>query len=189
MPAQSPQSPLSQHTSKPSPAAASTSSSTASALTISVDGKAHVVQATPDTPLLYVLRNELNLTGPRFGCGLAQCGACTVHLDGAAVRSCVLPVSVVAGHQVTTLQGLAQTVPAEQRIDGLHPVQHAFIEEQAAQCGYCMNSWIMNSAAFLKQNPHASDAEIRDGLTGLKCRCGTHIAILRAVKRAAKAMA
>ncbi|HVE10617.1 MAG TPA: (2Fe-2S)-binding protein [Paraburkholderia sp.] len=193
MPAHSPQSTVSPQHSHSSHSASSVtpaaSAGAAAALTISVDGKPHVVQATPDTPLLYVLRNELNLTGPRFGCGLAQCGACTVHLDGAAVRSCVLPVSVVAGHQVTTLQGLAQTVPAEQRVDGLHPVQHAFIEEQAAQCGYCMNSWIMNSAAFLKQNPHASDAEIRAGLTGLKCRCGTHIAILRAVKRAAKAMA
>jgi nicotinate dehydrogenase subunit A len=193
MSAQSPQStssPQHSHPSNSAPSATATESAdAASALTVVVDGKAHVVQATPDTPLLYILRNELNLTGPRFGCGLAQCGACTVHLDGAAVRSCVLPVIAAAGHQVTTLQGLAQTVPAEQRVDGLHPVQHAFIEEQAAQCGYCMNSWIMNSAALLKQNPHASDAQIRDGLTGLKCRCGTHIAILRAVKRAAKAMA
>jgi hypothetical protein len=110
--------------SKSAPSASTTgSANAAAALTVVVDGKTHVVQATPDTPLLYVLRNELNLTGPRFGCGLAQCGACTVHLDGAAVRSCVFPVSAAAGHQVTTLQGLAQTVPAEQRIDGLHPVQ------------------------------------------------------------------
>jgi nicotinate dehydrogenase subunit A len=158
-------------------------------LNIVVDGRPHAVEATPDTPLLYVLRNELDLSGPRFGCGLAQCGACTVHLDGAAVRSCVLPVVAATGHKVTTLQGLAATVPPERRVDGLHPVQAAFIEEQAAQCGYCMNGWIMNSAALLAQNPKPSDAQIREGLAGLKCRCGAHMAILRSVKRASKALA
>lgn len=148
-----------------------------------VNGKAHRVEATPDTPLLYVLRNELDLIGPRFGCGLAQCGACTVHLDGAAVRSCVLPVSAAAGRQVTTLEGLAATP------EKMHPVQQAFVEEQAAQCGYCTNGWIMTAAALLKEKPKASEAEIRTGLSGLKCRCGSHMSILRAVKRAAKDMA
>jgi nicotinate dehydrogenase subunit A len=160
----------------------------AAPLEIVVDGNTHAVSATPDTPLLYVLRNELDLTGPRFGCGLAQCGACTVHLDGAAIRSCVFPVSAAVGHQVTTLQGLADTVPPEHRENGLHPVQSAFVEEQAGQCGYCMNGWIMNISALLKQNPKANDAEIRAGLAGLKCRCGSHMAILRAARRAAKVM-
>ncbi|MDB5761920.1 MAG: nicA 2 [Herminiimonas sp.] len=164
----------------------------ATPLEILVNGKRHRVEATPDTPLLYVLRNELDLIGPRFGCGLAQCGACTVHLDGAAVRSCVLPVSAAAGKQVTTLEGLAATYPAPAVKTGephMHPVQKAFVEEQAAQCGYCVNGWIMTSAALLKEKPNASEAELREGLSGLKCRCGTHMSILRAVKRAAKDMA
>jgi nicotinate dehydrogenase subunit A len=159
---------------------------------ILVNGKRHRVLAASDTPLLYVLRNELDLSGPRFGCGLAQCGACTVHMNGAAIRSCVAPVSAVGDAPITTLEGLADTYPenragAEQ--PRLHPVQKAFIEEQAAQCGYCINGWIMSSAALLKAKPNASDAEIREGLSGLKCRCGTHMSILRAVKRAAKDMA
>jgi nicotinate dehydrogenase subunit A len=153
------------------------------AFRLTVNGKPQrVTAAAADTPLLYVLRNDMNLSGPRFGCGLAQCGACTVHLDGAAVRSCVLPLSAAAGRQVTTLEGLA---PA----GGLHPVQQAFIDEQAAQCGYCINGWIMNAAALLKQNPNASDAELREGLAGLKCRCGSHMSILRAIKRAATQLA
>jgi nicotinate dehydrogenase subunit A len=152
------------------------------AFQLNVNGKPRRVAAAADTPLLYVLRNDLDLSGPRFGCGLAQCGACTVHLDGAAVRSCVLPLSAAAGKQVTTLEGLA---PA----GGLHPVQQAFIDEQAAQCGYCINGWIMNAAALLKQNPNASDAELREGLAGLKCRCGSHMSILRAIKRAATQLA
>jgi aerobic-type carbon monoxide dehydrogenase small subunit (CoxS/CutS family) len=152
-------------------------------LEISVNGKKHKVEAQPDTPLLYVLRNELALSGPRFGCGLAQCGACTVHLSGAAARSCVTPVSAAQGQQVVTLEGLAPSA------DALHPVQQAFIEEQAAQCGYCINGWIMTAAAFLKEKPNASDNDIRTALSGLKCRCGTHMSIFRAVKRAAVAMA
>jgi nicotinate dehydrogenase subunit A len=159
---------------------------------IIVNGKRHQVQATPDTPLIYVLRNELNLIGPRFGCGLAQCGACTVHMDGNAIRSCVMPVSAVAGKKITTLEGLADTYPVKDGKSGephLHPVQKAFVEEQAAQCGYCINGWIMTSAALLKEKPNASEAEIREGLSSLKCRCGTHMNILRAVKRAAKEMA
>jgi nicotinate dehydrogenase subunit A len=152
------------------------------AFQLNVNGKPQRIAAAADTPLLYILRNDLDLSGPRFGCGLAQCGACTVHLDGAAVRSCVLPLSAAAGKQVTTLEGLA---PA----GGLHPVQQAFIDEQAAQCGYCINGWIMNAAALLKQNPNASDAELREGLAGLKCRCGSHMSILRAIKRAATQLA
>jgi nicotinate dehydrogenase subunit A len=152
------------------------------AFQLNVNGKPQRVAAAADTPLLYILRNDLDLSGPRFGCGLAQCGACTVHLDGAAVRSCVLPLSAAAGKQVTTLEGLAP-------VGGLHPVQQAFIDEQAAQCGYCINGWIMHAAALLKQNPNASDAALREGLAGLKCRCGSHMSILRAVKRAATQLA
>jgi nicotinate dehydrogenase subunit A len=152
------------------------------AFRLNVNGKPQRVAAAADTPLLYILRNDLDLSGPRFGCGLAQCGACTVHLDGAAVRSCVLPLSAAAGKQVTTLEGLA---PAGR----LHPVQQAFIDEQAAQCGYCINGWIMNAAALLMQNSNASDAELREGLAGLKCRCGSHMSILRAIKRAATQLA
>jgi nicotinate dehydrogenase subunit A len=153
------------------------------AIKLTVNGKPQQTAAAPDTPLLYVLRNDLGLSGPRFGCGLAQCGACTVHVDGAPVRSCVTPVSALAGKRITTLEGLAATVPGK---PDLHPVQQAFVDEQAAQCGYCINGWIMTSAALLKQNPNATDAELRAGLGGLKCRCGTHMSILRAVKRAAK---
>lgn len=161
-------------------------------LEITVNGKHHPVQATPDTPLLYVLRNELDLSGPRFGCGLAQCGACTVHVDGVATRSCVTPVSTIKGKRITTLEGLAATVPpkgAMPEVPHMHPVQKAFIAEQAAQCGYCINGWVMTSAALLNEKPNATEAEIREGLSGLKCRCGTHMNILRAVKRAAKDMA
>lgn len=160
-------------------------------LEVMVNGKKHQVQATRDTPLLYVLRNELDLSGPRFGCGLSQCGACTVHVDGVAVRSCVTPVSAAAGKSITTLEGLADTYPSATGREGeahLHPVQQAFIDEQAAQCGYCINAWIMTAAALLKAKPNVSDKEIREGLSGLKCRCGTHMSVLRAVKRAAKQM-
>jgi nicotinate dehydrogenase subunit A len=147
-----------------------------------VNGQPRQVGAAPDTPLLYVLRNDLELTGPRFGCGLAQCGACTVHVDGDAARSCVTPVGAVAGHEITTLEGLAATHPGAEA-GQLHPVQQAFIDEQAAQCGYCINGWIMTAAAILKRNPHPTEAEWREGLAGLKCRCGTHMNILRALKR------
>ena len=148
-----------------------------------VDGKRERIEAEPSTPLLYVLRNDVGALAPRFGCGLAQCGACTVHLDGVAIRSCVTPVSSAANAKVTTLAGLA---PAP---GTLHAVQQAFIDEQAAQCGYCINGWIMTAAALLEANPRATDDEIRRGLSGLKCRCGTHMSILRAVKLAAKRMA
>ncbi len=153
------------------------------AIALTVNGKKLRVEVEPDTPLLYVLRNDLNITGPKFGCGLAQCGACTVHVGTDAVRSCVTPVSAVVGEKITTLEGLAPEGKA------LHAVQQAFIDEDAAQCGYCINGWIMTAAALLARNPKANDAEIRQGLAGLKCRCGTHMRILRAVKRAAATLA
>ena len=148
-----------------------------------VNGKAARVSAAPDTALLYVLRNDLGITAPKFGCGLGQCGACTVHLDGQAIRSCATPVSSAKGAKVRTLEGLAP------RAGALHAVQQAFIDEQAAQCGYCINGWIMTAAALLESNPRATEEEIRRGLAGLKCRCGTHMSILRAVKLAAARMA
>lgn len=144
---------------------------------LDVNGKA--VTATvddPAMPLLYFLRNDLGLHGPRFGCGLGQCGACTVHLDGAAIRSCVYPIGNVQG-KVTTLEGLGSG-------DNLHPVQTAFIEEQAVQCGYCINGMIMQSAALLATNKHPSDGQIKQALANNLCRCGTHLRIVRAVKRA-----
>lgn len=150
--------------------------------TLNVDGVNREVEAEPDMPLLYALKGELALKGPKFGCGLAQCGACTVLMEGAPVRSCALPVQAVAGLALRTLDGLG-TAQAP------HPVQAAFIEEEAAQCGYCTNGWIMTAVALLERNPHLSDLELRQGLAGLKCRCGTHMSILRAVRRAARAMA
>ena len=131
------------------------------------------------TPLLYVLRNDLSLNGPRFGCGLAQCGACTVLVNGLPVRSCVTPVSAVATAEVTTLEGLGGR-------NNPHPVQEAFIAEQAAQCGYCSNGMIMAAASLLAHNPEPSDSEIRQALAGNLCRCGTHTRILKAVRRAAR---
>ncbi len=136
----------------------------------------------PDTPLLYVLRNELGFHGPRFGCGLGQCGACTVHIDGAAVRSCITPLSGVGEAKVVTLEGLGTA-------ENPSPVQKAFITEQAAQCGYCINGMIMQSTAFLATNKAPSEAEIREALAGNLCRCGTHLRIVRAVSRAAHEIA
>jgi aerobic-type carbon monoxide dehydrogenase small subunit (CoxS/CutS family) len=147
-----------------------------------VDGKKRAVEADRDMPLLYALRGDLALKGPKFGCGLSQCGACTVIVDGKATRSCVTPLAAVAGKNVRTLDGLAAGGKP-------HPVQQAFIDEEAAQCGYCTNGWIMTSLAGLERNPRPSDDEIRAMLAGLKCRCGTHMAIMRAVRRAADAMA
>ena len=144
---------------------------------LKVNGKPRSVDADSDTPLLYVLRDNLALRGPRFGCGLGQCGACTVHLNGEAVRSCMLPVRAVKG-DITTLEGLG-TVAKPGKL------QQAFITEQAAQCGYCANGMIMTSAALLAKNRNPSDAEIRDALAGNLCRCGTHQRIVAAVKRAA----
>ena len=135
----------------------------------------------PDMPLLYALRDNLALHGPRFGCGLGQCGACTVHVDGKAVRSCLVPVSAVSDRQkIVTLEGLGGGKP--------HPVQAAFIEEQAAQCGYCINGMIMESAAFLAANKSPSEADIKKALANNLCRCGTHVRIVAAVKRAAQAV-
>ena len=143
-----------------------------------VDGKPAAVEADPAMPLLYALRNDLGLTGPQFGCGKAQCGACTVHVNGAPARSCVLPMSAAAGKRITTLAGLG--APGKP-----HPLQQAFIAEQVPQCGFCLSGWVMTAAAFLKENPQPTDAQIRQALTGLKCRCGTHMAIMRAIKRVA----
>jgi nicotinate dehydrogenase subunit A len=145
--------------------------------TITVNGRRHEVQASPDTPLLYVLRNELELNGPKFGCGLAQCGACTVHVGGRPVPSCSTPVSAVDA-PVTTIEGLGTP-------EKPHPLQSAFIAEQAVQCGYCINGIVMTAAAFLRDNPRPSDAQIRKALDGNLCRCGTHMRIIRAVKKAA----
>src|SRR3989449_2976331 len=145
-----------------------------------VNGERRSVTVEPDTPLLYVLRNDLALNGAKFGCGLAQCGACTVLVDGRAVRSCVTEIGSLAGSDVTTIEGLGT-------IDRPHPLQRAFIEEQAAQCGYCINGMIMTAAALLKQNPRPSDSELRSALDGNLCRCGTHMRILRAIRRVARA--
>lgn len=144
---------------------------------LKVNGKPRSVDADSDTPLLYVLRDNLALRGPRFGCGLGQCGACTVHVNGEPVRSCMLPVSAVKG-DITTLEGLGTVAKPG-------TLQQAFITEQAAQCGYCANGMIMTSAALLAKNRNPSDAEIRDALAGNLCRCGTHQRIVAAVKRAA----
>jgi aerobic-type carbon monoxide dehydrogenase small subunit (CoxS/CutS family) len=145
-----------------------------------VDGKAHTIAVDdPNMPLLYALRDELGLDNPHFGCGLAQCGACTVHMNGEPIRSCVTPLSTVKDAKITTLAGLGTP-------EHPHPIQAAYVAEQVPQCGYCINGWIMTAAALLKANPHPTDQQIRDGLSGLKCRCGTHMAILRAVKRAAQ---
>jgi nicotinate dehydrogenase subunit A len=151
-------------------------------ITLDVDGKSHTIDADPDMPLLYALRNDLGLNNPHFGCGLAQCGACTVHLNGQAIRSCVTPVSAVGNGKVVTLAGLGTP-------EKPHPVQTAYVTEQVPQCGYCVNGWIMTAAALLNTKKKPTDAEINEALSGLKCRCGTHMAILRAVKRAAEQMA
>jgi len=144
-----------------------------------VDGKSHTLSVDdPSMPLLYALRDELGMSNPHFGCGLAQCGACTVHVNGKATRSCVTPISTVKDAKITTLAGLGTP-------EHPHPLQAAYVEEQVPQCGYCINGWIMTAAALLKDNPHPTDDQIRKGLSGLKCRCGTHMAIIRAVKRAA----
>ena len=154
----------------------------ANELTLTVNGKSYAVAAAPDTPLLYVLRNDLGLNSPQFGCGAENCGACTVLLGAKAVKSCKVPVSEATVGTITTLEGLS--TPEE-----LHPVQRAFIDEQAAQCGYCSNGMIMTTAAFLWKNPHPTDLQIREALDGNLCRCGTHLRILRAVRRAAELLA
>ena len=145
---------------------------------LTVNGAARVVDVEPDTPLLYVLRNDLDLKGPRFGCGLAQCGACSVIVDGNAIRSCITPVSTVENQEVTTLEGLGSVAEP-------HPLQAAFIEEQAAQCGYCMNGMIINAKVLLDSNPDPGDDDIKEALDPILCRCGSHLRVIRAIKRAA----
>src|SRR5690349_16137616 len=151
----------------------------AATYTLRVNGRSHTVSVDdPEMPLLYALRNNLDLHGPRFGCGLGQCGACTVHLDGRPVRSCSLPISEAAGKTIITLEGLGTP-------EKLHPLQQAFIDEQAVQCGYCINGMIMQSAALLRRKPHPSVDDIKQALANNLCRCGTHLRIIRAIQRAA----
>jgi nicotinate dehydrogenase subunit A len=150
------------------------------AINVKVNGVSRSVPAAPDTPLLYVLRNDLELNGAKFGCGLAQCGACTVLVDGRATRSCVTPISAVGQSEVTTIEGLGTVAKP-------HPLQQAFIDEQAAQCGYCINGMIMSAKELLDRKSHPSEGEVREGLAGNLCRCGTHNRIVRAVLRAAQA--
>ena len=149
--------------------------------TLDVNGKQHRINADPDMPLLYALRNDVGLNNPKFGCGLAQCGACTVHLNGQAIRSCVTPLSNVGDGKVVTMAGLGTP-------EKPHPIQAAYVEEQVPQCGYCINGWVMSAAALLSRNRKPTDDEIKDALAGLKCRCGTHMNIMRAVRRAAEMM-
>jgi nicotinate dehydrogenase subunit A len=148
---------------------------------LNVNGQMHIVDVDPECPLLYVLRDDLAFNNPRFGCGLGQCGACTVIVNGQAVRSCVLPVAAAVGKEIVTLEGLgARGNP--------HPVQTAFIEEQAIQCGYCLNGWVMTAKALLDKNPHPTDAQMRSAFESLVCRCGSHVRIFAAVRRAAAEM-
>ncbi len=153
----------------------------ADSVTLMVNRSPHAVAVDPETPLLYVLRNDLALNGAKFGCGLAQCGACTVLVDDRPMRSCVTPIGAVAGKAITTIEGLGD-------LDKLHPLQRAFIREQAAQCGYCINGMIMTAKALLDRNPHPTEAQVREGLALNLCRCGTHGRIVRAVLRAADSM-
>jgi nicotinate dehydrogenase subunit A len=148
-------------------------------ITLKVNGRTHTLDIDPATPLLYALSDDLQLNGPKFGCGLGQCGACTVLVNGRAVRSCITPLKSASGASITTLEGLA---PA----DGLHPIQRIFIEEQAGQCGFCLNGVILTAAAFLDQNPKATDAEIEQAMSGVLCRCFTNTRMLAAVKRYAR---
>jgi len=150
------------------------------AISLKVNGSTRSVDAEPDTPLLYVLRNDLELNGAKFGCGLAQCGACTVLVNGVATRSCVTPIGRLGQAEITTIEGLGA-------VENPHPLQTAFIEEQAAQCGYCINGMIMSAADLLKRNPHPLEDEVRTALAANLCRCGTHNRIIRAVMRAGQA--
>ena len=147
-------------------------------ISLKVNGASHSVPAEPDTPLLYVLRNDLALNGAKFGCGLSQCGACTVLVDGQPVRSCVTPIGTLGSSEITTIEGLGSTQKP-------HPLQQAFIDEQAAQCGYCINGMIMAAKGLLDQKPHPNEQEVREALSGNLCRCGTHGRIIAAILRAA----
>jgi nicotinate dehydrogenase subunit A len=151
---------------------------TQSTIRLTVNGSNHDVDAAPDTALLYVLRNDLELNGPKYGCGLGECGACTVLIDGVAARSCVIPISGCAGRDILTLEGLGSRSHPD-------PVQEAFISEQAAQCGYCLNGMIMSTKALLMRSPHPSETEVMEALRYHLCRCGAHIEIMRAAMRAA----
>ena len=151
-------------------------------IAITVNGTRHEVDVAPTTPLLWVLRDTLALTGTKYGCGIAQCGACTVHVDGVATRTCITPVSAVEGAEITTIEGLAER-------GELHPVQQAWLEEDVAQCGYCQSGQIMSAAALLAENAEPSDADIDEAMSGNLCRCGTYGRIRCAIKRAAKALA
>jgi len=146
-------------------------------ISLTVNGKLRAVSADPSTPLLYVLRDTLEMHGPRFGCGLGQCGACTVLMDDKAVRSCVLPVTAAQNRKITTLEGLGSVAHP-------HPLQAAFIEEQAAQCGYCMNGMVMGAKALLDKNAHPTVGDIKHALNNYICRCGTHLRVIRAIQRA-----
>ena len=148
---------------------------------LKINGQMHTVDVDTDCPLLYALRDNLSMNNPRFGCGLGQCGACTVLVDNRAVRSCMLPVSRAVGKEIVTLEGLGTP-------DHPHPVQAAFIEEQTFQCGYCLNGWVLTTKALLDKNPNPTDAETRAALESLVCRCGSHVRILAAVRRAAESM-
>ena len=151
------------------------------AVNIKVNGAVHSVPAEPDTPLLYVLRNDLGLSAAKFGCGLGQCGTCTVLVDGAPVRSCIMPIGTLGQSEITTLEGIGT-------VEQPHPLQAAFIEEQAAQCGYCINGMIMSAKALLDRNPKPTENDVRQALAANLCRCGTHNRIVRAVLRAANEM-
>jgi nicotinate dehydrogenase subunit A len=154
----------------------------ATTINLTVNGRAHTLEVTdPDMPLLYALRNQLGLHGMHFGCGLGQCGACTVHYFGEALRSCIMPISAVDGADIITLEGLGSA-------EKPHPVQQAFIDEQAAQCGYCINGMIMQAAAFLAKTKRPTEDQVRQALEANLCKCGTHVRILRAVMRAAEQM-
>ncbi len=149
-------------------------------LSLTVNGKPHAVDVDPECPLLYVLRDTLTLNNPRFGCGLGQCGACTVLVDHRAVRSCTMPVKHAAGKAIVTIEGLGS-------VERPHPVQRAVIDAQAFQCGYCLNGWVLTAAALLQANPHPTDAQVRRACEGLVCRCGSHVGIFEAIGRAAGA--
>jgi nicotinate dehydrogenase subunit A len=150
-------------------------------VSIVVNGSTHAIDADGETPLLYILRNDLKLKGARFGCGIGACGACTVVIDGKAVQSCDIPLSAVAGKSITTIEGIGS-------VEKMHALQRAFVAEQAAQCGYCTSGIIMTAYALLARNVHPSDAEIRTALDGNICRCGTHARVLRAIKKASAAL-
>ena len=150
------------------------------AYTININGKKHQVDVSPDTPLLWVLRDSLGMVGTKYGCGIGQCGACTVHVEDTAMRSCSLPIESVVGKNITTIEGLSE--------DGSHPVQQAWVEVDVPQCGYCQAGQIMTASAFLKQNPNPTDREIEMAMTGNLCRCGTYVRIKKAVQIASEKM-